>query len=52
MIPYKNLLWTVPVLQANQMPPQQPMTTIQTEYLVKVLFTVTSARRELPSQGR
>lgn len=43
MIHYKDSLWTVPVLWTNQMPRQQPTTTIQTEDLVTVLFTATSA---------
>jgi len=45
MIPYMDPLWTVPVLQTNQMPPQQQTTNIQTDDLVTVLFTATSARR-------
>ena len=45
MIPYMDPLWTVPVLWTNQMPLQQPTTTIQTDDLVTVLFTIASARR-------
>ena len=37
MIPHKDVLWTVPVLQTNQTPPQQPTTTIQRKYLVSVI---------------
>ena len=45
MIPYMDPLRKVPVLQTNQTPPQQQITNIQTDDLVTVLFTATSARR-------